>query len=139
MKLAPTAALIVSAAGIGAFASSTQAASSPAPAGVYTADQAKRGMSAYIRACSSCHGEQFNGAESGPPLTGGEFLDHWRGQPVSALLDKIRQTMPPLPDTPGKLGDQGNLDVIAAILSVNELPAGPQELGPGNLDSVAVR
>lgn len=127
--------------GIGCVAASRTHAADPAPAagGVYTAEQAKRGMGAYIRTCSACHGELFNGAESGPPLTGGEFLSHWRGKPAAELYDKIRKTMPPLPDTPGKLGEQANLDVIAVILSVNALPTGSQELAPGSLQSVPIR
>ncbi|MET0239744.1 MAG: cytochrome c [Sphingobium sp.] len=95
--------------------------------GVYTDEQATRGMKAFIRNCSACHGEQFNGAESGPPLIDG-LIERWKGKSVADLFEKIRTTMPPLPDTPGKLGDQGYADVTAAILKANGEPAGPAEL-----------
>ncbi len=80
------AALVILMGGIGCIAAGATHAADAGVTGVYTAEQAKRGMRDYIRTCSSCHGEQFNGAESGPPLTGDEFLEHWRGKPGRGAL-----------------------------------------------------
>ncbi|WP_414899694.1 c-type cytochrome [Sphingomonas flavalba] len=105
--------------------------------GVYSEAQAERGMSLYIRQCSACHGEMFNGGVAGPALVGVEFLGRWQGMTVGQLYERIVTTMPPLPDTPGKAGPQGNIDMVATILQANELPAGRQEVtDPAELDSI---
>ncbi|WP_136163471.1 c-type cytochrome [Sphingomonas flavalba] len=127
------------AAAVAAFASAGQAPERRSVAdGVYSAAQAQRGMGLYIRQCSACHGELFNGGESGPALADPEFLGRWRGMTVGQLYEKIMTTMPPLPDTPGKAGPQGNIDMVAAILHANAFPAGAREvIDPAELDSIA--
>ena len=94
--------------------------------GVFTAEQAKRGAALYSSECASCHGLTLNGGEMAPALTGGEFLSNWNGLTVGDLFDRIRQSMPA--DRPGSLSREKNLDILAHILSMNQFPAGTQEL-----------
>src|SRR5260370_38379382 len=49
---------------------------------VYSDAQAKRGQALYQERCASCHGEALRG-DSGPPLTGDEFVAAWGSQPLS--------------------------------------------------------
>ncbi|MBZ5576801.1 MAG: cytochrome c [Acidobacteriia bacterium] len=94
--------------------------------GVYTRDQAKRGEALYSTECAACHGLTLNGGEMAPALTGGEFLSNWNGLTVGDLFDRIRRSMPA--DRPGSLNREKNADILAHILSMNQFPAGPQEL-----------
>ena len=95
--------------------------------GVYTEAQKKRGAAIYLRECSGCHGEALKGGESTRALTGSDFEESWDGKTVADLFIKIRQTMPPRPDQPGKLSLQQEADVIAHILGANDFPAGSVE------------
>lgn len=104
-----------------------RASSSPARTvwdGVYTAPQQKRGEPVYVRECSTCHGETLKGGEGSPPLTGVDFAERWNGRTLGDLFQYIRSTMPPPPDTPGRLTPEQDADVMAYILSVNRFPAG---------------
>lgn len=94
--------------------------------GVYTADQAKRGETAYATNCAACHGDQLTGGEMAPPLAGGEFLSNWNGLTMGDLFDRIRTTMPA--GKPGSLSRETNADIAAFILSFNKFPAGALEL-----------
>jgi len=94
--------------------------------GVYTAEQANRGESAYKRECARCHGDTLTGGEAAPPLAGGEFLANWNGLTVGDLFERIRISMPA--DRPGTLTNERNSDIIAHILRANQFPAGKAEL-----------
>ena len=94
--------------------------------GIYTEEQAKRGMPDYRRECGSCHGDLMTGGESAPPLAGGEFLANWNGLTVGDLFERIRKTMPQ--NKPGRLSRKVNAEITAYLLSVNEFPAGECEL-----------
>ena len=94
--------------------------------GIYTADQAKRGETAYGANCAACHGDQLTGGEMAPPLAGGEFMSNWNGLTVGDLYDRIRTTMPA--GNPGKLSRETNADIVAFILAFNKFPAGDHEL-----------
>ncbi len=96
-------------------------------AGVFTADQAKRGQSVYADACAKCHLDDLSGGATSPPLKGSDFLSGWTGKSVGALLDEIKMTMPF--DSPGSLTAAQYADVLAYILSANDFPAGTTELG----------
>lgn len=117
------------------------AAAAPPPgtasfrSGVYTKEQADRGFRIFIRNCSACHGEMFNGSESGPELSDDQFLSHWKDRTLADLYNKMNKTMPPLPDQPGRLSPQEYTDIIAAILKVNEVHEGKSELQP-NIDAL---
>jgi mono/diheme cytochrome c family protein len=59
---------------------------------VYTEEQARRGQATYVELCARCHGATLQG-ESGPPLTGEAFVANWQSQPVSDLVDKIKNEL----------------------------------------------
>jgi mono/diheme cytochrome c family protein len=103
--------------------------------GVYTEAQKTRGAVIYLRECSGCHGEALRGGESTRALTGSDFEESWDGKTVADLFSKIRQTMPPRPDQPGKLSPQQEADVIAHILGANDFPAGRVEL-PSDIEQL---
>jgi mono/diheme cytochrome c family protein len=93
--------------------------------GVYTEQQAARGLTLYKGRCSSCHGDALAG-RSGPPLTGDDFLSNWGGQSLLELAGKISKTMPKN-DTP-RLTAQETADVLAYILQAGKFPSGRAEL-----------
>jgi alcohol dehydrogenase (cytochrome c) len=95
-------------------------------AGVYTDEQAKRGMALYKEQCSACHGEDLKGNEVIPALTGDPFVTSWQGKSLGDLFDKISMTMPAL--NPGSLTPEQTSDVISNILSVSKYPAGSTAL-----------
>lgn len=94
--------------------------------GVYTAEQAGRGKEIYASSCTGCHGETLEGSGQIPPLAGDEFLNNWKGQTLADLFDKMKTTMPA--DSPGKLSNEENIDVLAFVLSSNKFPPGGAEL-----------
>lgn len=97
--------------------------------GVYTADQAARGKEQFDGHCAKCHGATLAGNEMAPALSGAAFLDNWNGIMVSDLVERIRTTMPA--DDPGGLSRKITTDIVAYILSANQVPAGSTEL-PGD-------
>ena len=94
--------------------------------GVYTAEQVKRGETAYLQTCAGCHGTGLEGGDMTPPLVGGAFTSNWNDLTVGDLFERIRTTMPL--DNPGRLSRQQNADVIAFVLKNNGWPAGAAEL-----------
>ena len=94
--------------------------------GVYTADQAKRGEALYRNQCASCHGVNLTG-DSGPPLTGDEFVKNWVG-PLSDIVNKISLTMPV--GDPGRVTRSQATDILAHMLQVGKFAAGTSELVP---------
>jgi mono/diheme cytochrome c family protein len=93
--------------------------------GVYTDAQAARGQALYGMRCASCHGDALKGAQA-PPLVGDVFISNWNNQPLSALVNKIRNTMPA--DAPGGLTPQQSADLVAHILKTGGFPASATEL-----------
>jgi mono/diheme cytochrome c family protein len=106
--------------------------------GVYTADQAKRGLEAWQSKCALCHGGDMQGGPEAPAMVGEPFLFSYGGKPVSALYDYIHTNMPP--EAPGSIADQRYADIIAAIFQKNEFPAGNIELIPDKkfLDDIVI-
>lgn len=96
--------------------------------GVYTAEQAQRGETAYLQTCAGCHGTALEGGDMTPPLVGGGFTSNWNDLTAGDLFDRIRTTMPL--DRPGRLTRQQNADVIAFVLKANGWPPGAVELPP---------
>ena len=94
--------------------------------GVYTKDQAKRGGSFYLQECSNCHGQELQGADMTPALTGLAFTANWDGLTLGDLFERIRITMPA--DRPGSLARQQIADILAYLLIVNKFPDGETEL-----------
>ena len=93
---------------------------------VYTATQAARGETAYVKSCARCHRESLGGGDEAPALTGTSFLGNWNGQSLYALHDRIRSSMPT--DDPGTLAKPLVTDVLAYMLKVNGFPPGAAEL-----------
>jgi cytochrome c len=94
--------------------------------GVYTAEQAKRGVETYAAKCALCHGGDMQGSQEAPPMAGAEFLFSWGGKSAGALHVYIHATMPP--NEQGSLSAQRCADILAAIFQKNEFPAGKTEL-----------
>ena len=101
--------------------------------GIYTADQATRGETAYKKQCTSCHGDALDGVGPYPPLSGDDFLSKYEGQPVVNLYDMIQKLMPAT--APGSLTRPEAADLLAYILSFNKFPAGKTDL-PSDEDSL---
>ena len=85
---------------------------------LYSAAQARRGQSLYDKHCVTCH--------SASTHTGAAFRMAWDKQSVYELWEQIRTTMPL--DGPGKLSPREYADIVAYILKLNRLPAGPTDL-----------
>ena len=94
--------------------------------GVYTTEQAKRGEDQYQLNCSSCHGAELTGGDTGSPLLGSDFVSNWAGRTIADLFEYTRNQMPK--DSPGRLSRQQYADVLTYILSANKYPAGESEL-----------
>jgi mono/diheme cytochrome c family protein len=86
--------------------------------GVYSEAQAERGKGTFERTCTSCHDTNR--------FTGEAFLESWSGQPLGALYEVMRTTMPE--DNPGSLKPQQYADVLSFILKLNGFTAGQEEL-----------
>src|SRR5205823_14311499 len=50
--------------------------------GVYTEEQARRGLAIYKERCVMCHGEKLEGGPVGPALSGEDFMGDWQGKSV---------------------------------------------------------
>jgi mono/diheme cytochrome c family protein len=107
--------------------------------GVYTAEQARRGLTAYREGCLKCHAENLLGTEGGPPISGAEFLGTWNGRTAADLFDTLQNTMPA--DDPGSLGTRQTADLLAYIFSINKFPPGAQELArePAPLKEIQIK
>ena len=94
--------------------------------GVYSKEQANRGQKIYNSQCARCHGEALLGGEASPALVDQDFLDKWNGKTVADLVELTRKSMPS--DGPGKLSRKQCTDLAAYLLSVNNFPAGGNDL-----------
>jgi mono/diheme cytochrome c family protein len=94
-------------------------------AGVYTSKQASRGSELYALNCQSCH--------TAASHTSPAFVAKWQGRPLADLLAYMREEMPK--SDPGSLTARQYTLLLAYLLKMNGMPAGPEEL-PG--DSLAL-
>jgi mono/diheme cytochrome c family protein len=85
--------------------------------GVYTTDQAERGKESYKQACAGCHPLDYY---QGPAMK------PWNGASLFNLYDVVATTMPQ--NNPGSLKRREYLDLLAYILSLNDMPVGSEEL-----------
>ena len=88
------------------------------------ATQAAAGAEAYALHCAACHGVNLEGTTLGPLLAGNTFMQRWRLQTPSLLLDNIQASMPP--GGSQSLSDDDYLNITAHILKTNgvaNLPA----------------
>jgi len=86
--------------------------------GVYTDEQAERGVAIFEETCVSCHEPDEFGD--------GAYIDGWSGQTAHDLIEHIRATMPQ--DNPGSLKRKDYVDVVAHLFRMNGLPAGDAEM-----------
>ena len=82
----------------------------------FTAEQAQAGLAAYTQSCAACHGADLRTLPTAP-LQGDEFIAKWRTRNTNDLLAQLRTTMPP--ESPGSLGEDGYLEVMAYLLQRN--------------------
>ena len=92
-------------------------AQQPAPAPVFTAQQAAAGRTAYETNCASCHQVDLGGSNEAPQLAGASFIGQWGERSVSDLAAYITKAMPP--DNPGGAGQPANTNIVAYILQAN--------------------
>jgi mono/diheme cytochrome c family protein len=98
--------------------------------GIYTTEQADRGQGSYKQTCAGCHPlDWYRGATIKP----------WDGAPLANLYDAISTTMPQ--NNPGSLKRREYLDLLAYILSLNDMPAGREELpdAPEALKKIVIK
>ena len=96
--------------------------------GVYTEEQASRGERAYTQACSACHLGDLLGDGFAPALAGAAFSFRWTDLSVGDIFATMRATMPQ--GAPASLSPRAYADIAAYLLSVNDYPAGDEELEP---------
>ena len=98
--------------------------------GVYTSEQAERGKESYKEACAACHALDW--------YRGGT-MKAWDGAPLFNLYDVVATTMPQ--NNPGSLKRREYLDLLAYILSLNDMPAGGEELpaAPEALQKIVIK
>lgn len=98
-------------------------------AGIYTAGQAARGSNLYALNCASCH---TPASHAGPA-----FAAKWEGRPLADLFEYVRGAMPK--SDPGSLTQREYILVLAYLLKMNGMPAGPQELPADSLELKKIR
>jgi S-disulfanyl-L-cysteine oxidoreductase SoxD len=94
--------------------------------GIYTAQQAERGRTAYTQSCAACHAEDLRGRATAPSLVEESFAFLYNDVSVGELLDKIQKLMPS--DRPGSLPTEAYRDIVAFLLLANKFPAGEKEM-----------
>ena len=102
--------------------------------GIYSTEQATLGAMQFNRECASCHGEDLRGDNTAPSLRGMSFMFLWEGRSIGELFTKIETQMPT--GRPNSLPRPTYLNILAYILSVNEFPAGANDL-KADLDKLA--
>ena len=100
----------------------------------FTAEQAQAGRASYTQSCAACHGADLRTLPTAP-LAGDEFIAKWRTRSTNDLLAQLRTTMPP--ESPGSLGEDGYLDVMAYILQRNGNAPSDQRLLAASGESIA--
>jgi mono/diheme cytochrome c family protein len=112
--------------GVVMFASAFAQAARSVWTGVYTSEQASRGAELYDAKCALCHGDDLEGRERALPLAGGTFGQRWDGATLKKLFERV-EDMPP--DNPAaRLAPKQSVDVLAFLLSANNIPAGKTTL-----------
>ena len=93
----------------------------------FTAAQAARGKESYESSCMDCHGANLDDGEfGGAPLKGSAFRAKWLGGSAGRLFAYTRAAMPP--DRAGRLPAETYADIVAYLLSRNDVSAGTEEL-----------
>jgi mono/diheme cytochrome c family protein len=95
--------------------------------GVYTAEQAERGVALYKQKCASCHAPNR--------FTDDLFYTSFAGKPLWEMFDVISDSMPE--DDPGGMKPEEYADVIAYLIRLNGFPTGQTEL-PTSKEALAL-
>ena len=95
--------------------------------GVYTTEQADRGVALYKKKCASCHAPNR--------FTDELFYTSFAGKPLWEMFDVISDTMPE--DDPGGMKAEEYADVIAYLLKLNGFPTGSTDL-PVSKDALSL-
>ena len=96
--------------------------------GVYSQVQAATGEALYLNACVDCHGPDLEGRERAPALAGVAFAQKWDGATLKKLFEQMEE-MPP-DDPAARLTAKQYADILAFLLSANNIPAGSESLRP---------
>ena len=91
----------------------------------YTLAQAAAGEAAYQQQCAACHGDNLEGFELAPSLSGNFFTRRWGGKAVSELAAELRR-MPP--EQVDGLDDRVYSNILAYLLQQNGAEAGDNPL-----------
>ena len=96
--------------------------------GVYTEEQAKRGLRVYQDQCAACHLDSLKGDSrtQTPGLVGSPTAPRWKNITLKDLFVTIESSMPQ--NAPGSLGSQAYTDILSYLLMANGMPAGAAEL-----------
>ncbi len=94
--------------------------------GVFTTEQVARGRAQYAVTCARCHGGSLEGG-MGASLVGTAFWNEWREQSVADMVDYVAKNMP-MGRQAAPLSPTEAADLVAFVLSSNDLPAGPVAL-----------
>jgi quinoprotein glucose dehydrogenase len=105
--------------------------------GVFSAEQASRGEKVYAGKCGMCHGQDLMGIEMAPALAGANFRSSWDKQPMVALANRIKTTMPPF--APNSLSVAQITDVMSFMLKANGIAAGSLALSLPITDSTPLK
>lgn len=97
--------------------------------GVFTNDQAIRGRDMYLGFCKSCHSPESH--------TGATFRKWWAGRQLAELYTFVSTKMPK--NEPASLAPSEYADVVAYLLKMNAMPAGPNELPPSVAELQKIR
>lgn len=95
--------------------------------GVYTSEQADRGVALYKQKCASCHAPNR--------FTDDLFYTSFAGKPMWEMFDVISDSMPE--DDPGGMKPEEYADVIAYLLKLNGFPTGQTDL-PTSKDTLSL-
>lgn len=101
--------------------------------GVYTAEQAEKGKTAYQDRCATCHMPDLGGRNEWPQLAGDDFISSWKSRTTRELFEFVRDTMPP--EGPA-LTPEEYLAIVAFMLQQNGAAAGTQPLSPTTAASI---
>ena len=97
--------------------------------GVYSEAQAARGRDTFAGMCQACHTPATH--------TGPTFYASWGGRPLWELFDYLMANMPK--SDPGSLSPEEYAQVLAFVLKMNGMPAGPRELPVDEATLKAIR
>ena len=112
-------------------AQAQQAGKKSTASGVFTAEQAKNGESAFQAKCASCHGTDLHSTDpEAPDLTEGAFRFGWKGKTIANRFEEIRDNMPY--GNARSLDDQTYIDIVAVYSPVqrNSLRKSEARAGP---------